>query len=116
MTFEAQTRKNKLLDDIAQIDAALAKGDSVLTDTYNKLKNEKEIEILLIDKLLKPVEEPTLQIDPMLACDSLNPLAITELNGVLVIPYPCINCGKICKSNAGLVTHQKKCKVDTKLN
>jgi hypothetical protein len=117
MTFEAQTTKNKLLDDIAQIDAALAKGDSVLTDTYNKLKSEKEIEIVLIDKILKPVyqvDKTEISLEPLVATGESITIDTVDKNQFpeCVVEYPCNICRKICKSNAGLVGHQKKCKVD----
>lgn len=131
MTFEAQTRKNKLLEDIAQIDAALAKGDSVLTDTYNKLKSEKEIEIVLIDGLLNAREEldkqeayPVYPLPAEMAAKQeadLQEAVNMQKQGVagtfitIPIEHPCNICGKICKSNAGLIVHQKKCKVDTKI-
>lgn len=101
MTFELQTRKNKLISDIAEIENKITEGDENLIDVYKVLKAEKEAEIKSIDSMLGLAQKEAIADEQ------------EEVNQSAQLPCP--NCGKLCKSNAGLIAHQKKCVVDIKL-
>ena len=86
MNLEQETRRNKLQSDIIAIDEAISQGDENLIATYKALKADKLNEIARLEG-----REPT--TEPEEEKEIVN----------------CPNCGKECKSNAGLVSHQRFC-------
>lgn len=101
--------KDRLLSEIAAIDAQLAKGDVKLKVVYERMKADriKQLEALDANELQKPSGEVTLiNVDPVIRQDGTIDYKETDPK-VETTVLICSTCQKVCGSLAGLKAHER---------